>query len=130
MGAGKVAPAALMVSAEAAIVAAAVKNAMQRICLFMNPPSFSLAGTAFGPSPVAIDALEARHAARQRITDVEVDGAVVGSFGAGADVPRVTRQVLILTDHIDRAVARIGPNGLIETEGDFLNGLVLAVRRT
>src|SRR5271165_139654 len=127
MGPGKVAPAALMVSAEAAVVAATAMSAIQSICLFMNrvPP---FAGTAVA-APYCYDALEARHATRQRVSDVEVDGAVVGLVRRTCSVvPGIARQVFILADQIDGAVARAAPNGLVEAERDFLNGLVLAVR--
>src|SRR5580698_4078787 len=131
MGSGNVAPAALMVSAEAAIEPALAKNIIQRICFFMNPHPYKLAGAACA-APLyrdRIKTLEFWHTARQRVADVEVYGVVVrGRRRIRGDEPRRPRQVLILTNQIDSAVARVGPHGLVEAEGAFLNGAVLAVR--
>src|ERR1700678_4186376 len=126
MGSGNVAPAALMVSAEAAIVPAPASNTVQRIRFFTNRVPFYRGTARAVPIPVAgvsrrVSTRHARvraplkfwHAARQRVTDVEVDRAVVSlARGTRGNIPRLTRQVLVLTDQVDSAEARIGPHGL------------------
>ena len=61
MGAGKVAPAALMVSAEAPIAVAPANNVIQRICLFHDPRPF-VCGDGSSHPLFHVDALELGHA--------------------------------------------------------------------
>src|ERR1700735_4942907 len=102
--------------------AALASNAIQRICFFINPPSLFIKMGTVCAAPCLIDALKLRHAARQRVTDVEVDGVVVSCIRViRSNVPRVPREIFVLADQIDGAEAWIRPNGLVETEGDFLD---------
>src|ERR1700733_495764 len=71
--------------------------------------------------------LKVRHRARKRVAHIQGNGVVVGLFGSGGRVvPQSPFQPLVLTHKVDSAVAGIPPDGLIETERDFVDRAVLA----
>src|ERR1017187_3323147 len=75
--------------------------------------------------------LRSRGATRKRVPNVEVDGAVAGMVQrAQGDIPGVPSQELVLAHHVDGAVLRILPNGLVDAERILPLDVVIAVRRT
>src|SRR5579871_673219 len=88
--------------------------------------------------PCSLDALgcdssEIRHRARQRVPNVEVDSVVVRRLATtltGHEIPGRTPQIFILPHHVDGAITRVSPHGSVESERTFLDGTVVAVRRT
>src|SRR5579871_713720 len=120
MGAGKVAPAALMVSAGIATAAASPTPIAQSVILFMSR------------SPLSDFRLESllqgRSGARQSIAEVEEQHAEAGIFRLSAgDEPRIADQVGVLAHEVEGPPLGILPDGLVEAERDFLNGAVLPV---
>src|SRR5581483_3037882 len=98
------------------------------------PPSFSPWGRV-AASPVSKLQihllLKIGHPAWQRVTQVYINRIVVRRFRrVRSQEPRVTIQPLILTHQVHRSVTRIAPDRLVEAERDFLNGFVLAIRRS
>src|SRR5579862_2952676 len=72
-----------------------------------------------------------RRAPRQRIAEVEKDRVQMRRFRRiRRHIPRVTLLPEVLTHEVDRAVLRIAPDRLVETEADFVERAVHAVGGT
>src|SRR6266404_361427 len=75
--------------------------------------------------------LDRWRSARQRIANHHIHRIVVRSLGpAGGHIPRHAIHILILSHQVESAVLGVLPEGLVEAEGHFVDGAVLAVGRS
>src|SRR5665213_605760 len=75
--------------------------------------------------------LEVRHAARQSVPDIEVDGVVVRTLRSPSSYePWTASQPFVLTHHVDGAIAGACPHGLVEAKRKFIDCTVLVVGGT
>src|SRR5260370_33678450 len=102
MGAGKVAPAALMVSAaDIAVEVAKANNEAKRICFFMIGSFLSRVGWIAPPLCLTRVWLEVWHSSGQGVPEIKINRVVVRSFwSARGHKPRIAAQPLILP-HVD-----------------------------